>query len=1059
MKKAFPWASLVAAVIGLLDLAAVAQSPPTLTVPTLQSRLNQTDRNVSLSFEPNVGQMDPTVMFLSRARGYSVFLTSDGATLALAQHKPQRGARPAVSDAALSTGSDTPFYRVLRMQLLGTDSHAKVRGVDELPGKINYFRGKDPRNWRAGVIQYSTVRYEDVYPGVDMIYSGDQGQLEYSFLIAPGANPHAISISLSARQVSVDRSSGDLVIKLGDKEVRFHKPVAYQLAGSEPRREAHPVNVNYVLDSRRRVTFRLGSYDPHQTLIIDPVLNYSSYVGGSNFDYFTSIAVDSSGSAYLAGYTNSADFPTTSGTLQTTCAGSCTTYDAFVTKLDPTGSTLIYSTYLGGSSNEYGNGITVDSAGDAYIVGQTFSSDFPATPGAFQTSCGGICSGGDAFVAELDPTGSTLLYSTYLGGSGADQGNGIVLDSSNNAYVTGYTMSTSFPVTAGAFQTTCTCSRSSDAFVSELNSTGSALIFSTYMGGNGADLGYAIALDVSNNPYVTGYTSSTNFPTSPGAFQTTLGANRAAFVAALSSTGSALLYSTYLGGTSTLTTPCEACATSIAVDSLGDAYVSGLTAETNFPVTPGAFQTALKSSTNGHNAFITELNPTGTGLVFSTYLGGAGDTGSTGIAIDPSGNVWLKGNTKASNFPVTPGSFQTTFAGNFDAWVAELNPTGTGLLYSTYLGGSGDEFGGATHPLAIDSQNPPNVYVTGYTDSSNFPASSGAFQTALAGSDDGFVAWFAPSPNVGLSSSSVNFGSQIVGTTSSAQTVTLTNTGNLQLDAPTLLLTGPNSSDYAETDSCSGNVLAPQASCTISLTFTPTLFATETATLTITDNAPGNPQNISLTGIGSTAQAGVTLSSTSLTFPATLLGSSSAPLSVTLTNSGTIALTISALTVSGDFGQTNTCGGSVNPGTNCLITVTFIPTAINTRTGTVTITDNAANSPQTISLAGIGTEVQLSASSLSFGTVSLGTSSSPQTVTVTNIGSTSFGIKSITLGGRNPGDYSETSSCGSSLAAGAACTVNVTFTPQVKGSLPANVSIRDAGGGSPQIVTLSGTGQ
>src|SRR5581483_3518688 len=314
------------------------------------------------------------------------------------------------------------------------------------------------------------------------------------------------------------------------------------------------VPASYILDSRHRLSFAVGSYDRKRALVIDPTVSYSTYLGGNSNDYGTSVAVDAAGNAYVTGYTNSTNFAVTSGAFQIACGGACasSTVDAFVSKLDPTGSFLIYSTYIGGSWNDYGNGISLDSAGNAYIVGQTFSSDFPVTTGAFQTACGGgSCTSGDAFVAELDSTGSTLLYSTYLGGTGINQANAIVLDASNNAYVTGYTYALDFPVTTAAYQTTCTCSLRPDVFVTELNSAGSALVYSTYLGGSDADFAYAIALDASNNAYITGYTHSTDFPTTAGAFQTTTGANSAGFIASLNPTGTALNYSTYLGGSTT----------------------------------------------------------------------------------------------------------------------------------------------------------------------------------------------------------------------------------------------------------------------------------------------------------------------------------------------------------------------------------------------------------------------------------------------------------------------------------------------------------------------------
>ncbi len=1047
---------------------------PNLLNPGAQARMVEGYGRLPLSFEPNRGQSDPSVRFLSHGAGYTLFLTGDEAILSLRQgHRsnlsavqsgrngnvPQEGNR---EQSNVDPKRPAETMEALRMRLLGSRQDAAISGTDELPGKTNYFLGKDPKKWDTGIPTFAKVRYRSVLEGVDLIYYGNQGQLEYDFVIAPEAEPGAISLAFSgARGMYVEKQTGDLVLKIGKEndEVRFRRPVAYQdLAGAGASgRGNRPVAVDYIVDAQNRVGFQLGPYDHSKALVIDPTLSYSTYLGGSGNDYGNGIAVDSTGSVYVTGYTSSAGFPVTSGSYQTKCGGcSVGMEDAFVTKLDPTGSFLVYSTFLGGLSNDIGNGIALDDSGDAFIVGQTFSLDFPTTPGAFQTSCGGSnCTGGDAFITELDPSGSALVYSTYLGGKGVNQGNAIALNAAGNAYVIGSTESTTFPVTPGAFQTTCSCSKSNDAFVTELNPAGSALVYSTYLGGSGADVGYAIALDSSGNAYVTGYTQSTNFPTTHGAFQTLLAANTGAFATKLNSTGSALLYSTYLGGSTKATTvACEACGTSIVADSSGNAYVVGLTAESNFPVTPGAFQTVFLGHTNGHDAFVTKLNPAGSALVYSTYVGGDGDTGATSIALDPSNNAWIKGNTMSAVFPVTPGAFQTVLAGNFDAYVAELDPTGSFLLYSSYLGGSGEEYGGATRALVLDNQTPPNVYITGFTNSTNFPVVAGAFQPGSGGNQDAYVSKFAPSPNVGLSPSSLNFGNQNDGTTSSPQTLTLTNTGNSDMFVTGVSLTGTNASDFAQTNTC--GQLAPSATCTISVTFSPTISGTETGDVSITDNAFNSPQSVTLSGVGVAPQ--VLLSASSLAFGTQLVNTSSAAQVVTLTNTGSTALTITSIVAKGNFSQINTCGASVAAGANCTITVTFRPTDSGLRFGSITLTDNAPTSPQVISLTGTGTYVSLSPTSLSFGTVSVGTSSSPQVITFTNTDGVALRI-SVSITGTNPADFTETNTCGASVAAKGSCSINVTFRPTATGLRSANVSVADTGGGSPQTVSLSGTGQ
>ncbi len=1024
------------------------------SAPTHPQTLNSYGK-LPLSFEPNHGQIDSQVKFFARGAGYTLFLTPTEAVFSLQHNHARPGASQDLADAVLNAPQpEHQTTSVLRVQLVNADRNATVIGLNELPGRTNYFRGNDPSKWTTNVETFAKVRYTNVLKGIDLVYYGNQGQLEYDFVVSPGADSRLINLKFSgARNLHVDKQTGDLVLRAGKEEIRFRKPVAYQNDAGDSK---HLVAADYIVESNNRVEFALGEYDRSKPLVIDPTLSYSTYLGGSSNDYGTAITVDSTGNAYVTGYTNSVNFPTTSGAYQTACGGGCsgTTVDAFVSKIDPTGSFLVYSTYLGGTANDYGNGITLDASGNAFIVGQTFSTNFPTTAGAFQTKCSpDNCASGDVFVTELDSTGSHLMYSTYLGGTGKNQGNAIVLDSTGNAYITGWTQSITFPVTSGAFQTTCKCSQSV-AFATKLNTRGSGLVYSTYLGGTNGDVGYGIALDSSNNAYLTGYTQSFDFPTTPGAYQSSLGANRAAWITKLNTTGTALVYSTYVGGTTSVTTPCEACGTAIAVNASGNAYICGLTAESNFPITPGAYQTTFMGPTNGHDAFLTKMNPTGTGLVFSTYLGGNGDTGSTGIAIDQSGNIWLKGQTKSAVFPVTPGAFQTVLGGAFDAFVSEIDPTGSQLLYSTYLGGSGTEYGGATAVLALDNQNPPNVYVTGYTNSTNFPVIAGSLQTHNGGQNDAFVSKFSPSPNVGLSAG-LNFGNVTDGTTSAPQTMTLTNTGNTNLIVSNVNITGPNSADFAQTDTCT--TVAPQATCPITVTFTPSIAGTETANVSVTDNAPGSPQLGSLTGVGVGNGPAVSFNPTSLTFATQLIGTSSTPQNITLSNIGNASLAVTSVSVGTNYSQTNNCIPSVAAGASCTITVIFKPTKPNVIAGSVTVTDNATGSPQAVPLTGTGTFVNLSPASLNFGTVVVGQLSTPQTVTLTNTAKFALTIKTLKITGANSSDFTETNTC-TSVAPAGSCTITVTFKPTTTGTRTANVSISDGGGGSPQLVALSGTG-
>jgi hypothetical protein len=738
------WTSLLVIFLGTL-LAGQAPAQQIKPDDTKRIELNQAYGKLPLSFEANQGQTDPQVKFLSRGNGYSLFLTPTEAVLVLKKTARDNNAQPgvlpsqAINDQQKTSQSSLPAT-VLRMKLVGGNATAKIAPTGELPGKSNYLSGNDPKQWRTNLSNYTKVEYRDVYPGVDLVYYGNQRQLEHDFVIAPGADPKAIRLAFQGtRKISLN-SAGDLVLDTNEGEVQLKQLRVYQKVNGEEQKIA----ARYVLKGKRRVAFEVAEYDRRQPLVIDPVLSYSTYLGGSGDESSSGIALDASGDAYVAGVTSDTNFPTTSGAFQTTYGGG--PLNVFVTKLNPTGSALIYSTYLGGNSNDIGRGIAVDASGNAYVTGSTQSANFPTTLGAFQT----VFNGGpnDAFVTELNPTGSALVYSTYLGGNSGgnsdNQGRGIAVDASGNAYVTGITQSTNFPTTPGAFQTTYGGSSGDNAIVTKLNPTGSALVYSTYLGGSGngssdGDIGAGIAVDASGNAYVTGATNSTDFPTTPGAFQTTYSAGREdAFVTKLNSTGSALVYSTYLGGSGDVY-PAGQGGSGIALDASGNAYVVGTTASTNFPTTTGAYQTTYGGGLQ--DCFVTKLNSTGSALVYSTYLGGNSNEGSSGIAVDASGNAYVTGGTQSTNFPTTPAAFQTTSGGGIqDAFVTKLNSTGSALVYSTYLGGNSDDAGSG---IALDAS--ANAYVTGSTNSTNFPTTPGAFQTTSGGGYDVFVAKFTPS--------------------------------------------------------------------------------------------------------------------------------------------------------------------------------------------------------------------------------------------------------------------------------------------------------------------------
>jgi hypothetical protein len=704
----------------LLSLLCLFTTPsPAATKPKVVDAYGK----LPLSFEANQGQSEARVKFLSRGSGYTLFLTSSEAVLLLQTGAPSGGVKQhgrarinePVPPQNLNREHDAAAKSaVLRIRLVGANTAPQLTGFDDLPGKANYFIGNDAKKWRTDVPTYAKVKYHAVYPGVDLVYYGNQRQLEHDFIVAPGADPRLISLRLQgAKKLSLDLR-GDLVLKTQNGEIRLQKPVIYQ----EVDGVRQEIAGGYRLEGKNLVGFEVATYDVTKALVVDPTLVYSTYLGGSSTDVAHGIAVDSAGNAYVTGNTYSTNFPTESA-FQGTSAGN---YDAFVTKLSPTGSALVYSTYLGGNggnSIDIAKGIAVDSAGNAYVTGYTGSANFP-TKNPFQGQRAGSY---DAFVTKLSPTGSALVYSTYLGGNGPDYPNGIVVDSAGSAYVTGQTASTTFP-TRNPFQGTN--AGNNDAFVTKLSPTGSALVYSTYLGGSGTDFAYGIALDSAGNAYVTGYTHSTNFPTKnpfqgvyPGGYYT-------AFVTKLSPTGGALVYSTYLGGSY------ADVAYGIAVDSAHNAYVTGSTGSANFP-TKNPFQGV---SAGNYDAFVTKLSPTGSALVYSTYLGSNGVDYAYSIALDSSRNAYVTGYTKSTNFP-TKNPFQPAHA--FDAFVTKLSPTGSALVYSTYLGGSnGSDIG---YGIAVDSAH--NAYVTGSTGSANFPTKN-PFQGSYAGNYDAFVTKISP---------------------------------------------------------------------------------------------------------------------------------------------------------------------------------------------------------------------------------------------------------------------------------------------------------------------------
>jgi hypothetical protein len=731
----------VAALAGASHLRAnngKAAAPRSAPASTAQQRaVRATMDALPLAFEPNQGQTDSKVKYLARGSGYTVFLTSSDAVFALHSSAHSAATRFAGKNLRPTPSTpDTVKTAAIDLKMVGANQQPQIAAGAELPGRTNYFIGNDASKWQRGIKQFATVSYKDVYPGVDMKFHGQQKQVEFDFLVAPGANAEPIRFNVSGATHVAANATGDLVLSSAAGNVLLHKPVAYQEKGDT----REPVEARFALQANNTVSFELGNYDHSRELVIDPTVaypacEYATYLGGSAEDDAYGIAVDSSGNAYVTGQTASTNFPGASGSN----AGG---FDVFVTEIAAGGATLVYSTYVGGSGNDSGNAIAVDTSGDAFVAGGTASTDFPTSGTPFQSSNGGGSL--DAFVFELNPTGTGLTYSTYLGGSGTDVANGIAVDSTGNTYVVGSTSSSGssgFPTKDPIIGS---LPGSSNAFVTKLNPSGSALVYSTYLGGSSIDYAAAVALDSSENAYVTGGTGSTTFPTTTGAFQTTCGSCSGgqdnAFVTVINAAGSGYVYSTFLGGS------VDDEGLAIAADSSGEAYVAGFATSSNFPV-KNALQSKLATGAT-QNAFVSKLNSTGSGLVFSTYLGGNATDGANGIALDGSGYAYVTGMTSSTNFPMASAT-QGTIGGENDAFVSEVSPTGSLLVFSTYLGGSGNEntnTSGNGFPVGAIAVNSigSDIYIAGNTASTDFPFVN-AYQSLYGGSTDAFVAAYAQS--------------------------------------------------------------------------------------------------------------------------------------------------------------------------------------------------------------------------------------------------------------------------------------------------------------------------
>ena len=826
-----------------LQLPAPAAASPERSDATLTAearrRVAQAERPIS--FEPNQGQFPHQVEYVAHLPGYTLALTSGQLRFRFS----------GASDAsARRENAETAIT------LDGANPRAVPAGLEQAPGKANYFLGNNPRQWRTNVPTYSRVKLQQVYPGVDLVYYGAGRQLEYDFVVRPHADPANIRLRFDPSATLSVSPAGDLLVATAAGTLRLHKPVVYQYAadgGHSPASRLYREG-RWVVRASGAAAFKLGRYDRDRDLVIDPVLSFSTYLGGSGGDVANAVAVDPAGNVYVAGNTSSLDFPTTSNAIDKLCGTEVQCMQGnpvgFVAKLTSDGSMLLYSTYLGEAGPGTNiNGIAVDSAGNPYVTGATHSNDFPTTPNSFQPGCpSSPCY--SAFVTKFDPAGSSLIYSTYLGASTTfgDIANAIAVDSQGKAHVVGTSSSATFPVTPGAYQALPPGPVGSRGFVSLLNASGSALIFSTYFNGSSEDTINAVAVDAAGATYVTGHALSLDFPTTPGAFQTgSFGGD--ALIAKFSPSGS-LLYSTLLGGEADFFGPGTNSGNGIAVDASGAAYVSGNNNIGGFPTTPGAFRTSIVGA--GNTGFLAKLHPQGCALAYATYTN-AQD--ARGVVLDAAGDAFVIGNTiNYGPLPSTPqvpgvGALQPALGGATSV-LSEFDPAGANLLFSTPFGGS---YLDGANAIALSSTG--DIYIAGSTHSLDMP-NTGAFQpecpTCTANDGRAFVARIDPkqaATGVSLTRSHLNFAPWPANFAQpETEVVGLMNHQAVSLNIQAISVAGAG---YAiGQNSCTGSVM-PDGGCVVQVKFQPQDGGPLPGVLTIVDDGPGSPRQVLLNGTGS----------------------------------------------------------------------------------------------------------------------------------------------------------------------------------------------------------------
>jgi hypothetical protein len=1158
--------ALLAAVTILAPLSAIAETTP--NPAEVKRAAVERFGKLPLSFEPT----ESPSRFLAHSGGYSVSVGVGESWVAVADPK-----------------SGTPH--TFRFAFEKANPAAPLEAIEPLPGVTNYYLGADASKWRVGVKNYAKLRAQGVYPGVDVVYYGDHRRLEFDLVVAPQADPSVIALTFSGMEKFYKDASGDLVAEVGGRPIRFAKPYAYQRIGGV----SHPVAAEYELSSAGRVQLHLGAYDRSSELIIDPVVSYATFLGGNQLDTANGVAVDSTGSAYVTGQTcsggnASGNFPPAALYNNGSFSGSC---DAYVTKFSPDGTTFEYTTILGGSNpanaTAVGNGIALDSANQAYIVGTTNFRDMDVqNAGGYRNTWQGGDS--DAFIAILATTTGAVVRTTYLGGSGADAGYGIAVDTQKNVIAVGQTCSNDFPsyyaIEVKVEYCVAFITKLDNGFhiappiaagVSDLSPapappSGATYYFSgtfggqpvppavtsvwepstltptyfypgtivyddnippnvqvTYTGGISGQVApawsktkldltydntivwenigttaaptfatseaYGVALDPLGDVFVAGGTNTADLGGNPpyiysyyqgtGAWVLKLGATTGLVGGALNPNGN-WVYGAALEKTPSDTSATVDAARAIAVDASGKAYVTGTATGTLFGTSSSSYKPA---ATGGQDAFLVRMSTSGGSIDYATYLGGSGNDQGLGIAVEASGTAYVTGSTQSIDFPLinpleNPNSQPVTNApllslsGARDAFITKFTSDGTALIFSAYVGGSDIDQGNAI-AIASDKNNHVDMYLAGSTSSQDFestliqesplyPNPSYVPPQTYGGGGDAFVAKVAGAslPTVTVAPGSLDFANQDVGTRSVAVPVQYTNDNSISsVNISAVTFTGDFSQAYtAKTpQDCTPGPIAANAACNIWVVFSPTAQGNRTGTLTITDDVGTEPHLIWLTGQGATPYDA--FSPLSLTFPAQVLETPSSPLTVTLQNTGKGTLFFNSIATSGDFSQTNTCTAQVAPGGTCTFSVVFTPTDIGTRNGSLTITDNSADSPHVIGFTGtvalvnssITNPASLSLTFASSGSPQpLGVASASQTVTVKN---NDPAHSLIVSGAVISGDFQvSANNCIAAVAPSGSCTILVTFTPTASGTRSGSLVISGDGTVMPVTISLTGTG-